>query len=197
MESWIPSKFGLQHVSGRRQEALERYSEPRGRWDQQKEIPPGFKSTSSVWTATANVQCIQIADSIPFHTIPIITQAPPSNALFVVPQRFEVARFPSWDAVGIFQGPSQVPGSQAVPGLQRSSTLSCLPRSTCGFPTSVAWWPAANAMQMPCKCHAELQRIVWFSRDNSSLCPVSMKTSQKTNRAQKSSCQNARPYDAA
>lgn len=73
MESWIPSKFGLQHVSGRRQEALEGYSETRGRWDQQKEIPPGFKSTSSLWTVTANVQCIQISDSIPFHSIPFLS----------------------------------------------------------------------------------------------------------------------------
>jgi hypothetical protein len=142
--------------------------------------------------------------SIPFHTIPIITQAPPSNALFVVPQRFEVARFPSWDAVGIFQGPSQVPGSQAVPGRPRPaagqyafmpSTINMWVPHECGLMTCSKCH--ANAMQMPCKCHAELQRIVWFSRDNSSLCPVSMKTSQKTNRAQKSSCQNARPYDAA
>lgn len=60
----------------------------------------------------------------------------PSNALLVVPQRFEVARFPA--SAPRTTGTTGTTGDRC---LQRSNMPSCLPRLACAFPKSRAWWP--------------------------------------------------------
>ena len=95
-----------------------------------------------------NEQMSNAFRSLCHHSTPLLsflTQAPhispPSNALFVVPQRFEVARFPSWlpTTDGIHLRPSghprAIPGPAAVQYAFMPSTINMWVPHECGLMT--------------------------------------------------------------